>query len=72
MLFTLPFGCSYGYVVDMMWYLIYIPVTLVCLVASKAQHHAYTFPIRPLSDLQENVRLNKYSQTPYVTLFFLT
>ena len=33
----------YGYVEDMVFYIIWLPAGVLALIASKAQHHAYTY-----------------------------
>jgi len=45
---------TYGYSEDMIFYVIWFPTLILSLIASKAQHHVYTYPIRPWSNLQYN------------------
>eukprot|EP00039_Didymoeca_costata_P019076 m.336139 g.336139 ORF g.336139 m.336139 type:complete len:482 (+) comp17768_c0_seq1:180-1625(+) len=46
---------TYTFVETIVLWLTWIPVVIIALVASKAHHHAYTYPVRPWSNIMKDM-----------------
>lgn len=45
---------TYGFVESIILWLIWLPCIILIVVMSKANHHAYTYPVRPWSNLSKD------------------
>lgn len=63
---------TYMFVQTIILWLTWLPVVATALIASKAHHHAYTYPIRPWSNIMKDLdedKLYRHTTAEHLTTF---